>query len=127
MSQLAISTTIRSPYPKLPYQKIKDDVLGKNYELSLTFIGATRAQTLNHTYRHKDYIPNVLSFPLDTKTGEVFIAPVVAKQEAKKFSMTPEGYIGFLFIHACLHLKGHHHGATMEKAEKRYCQKYRLQ
>lgn len=127
MSAFSITSTVKSPYPKHPYEKIKDDILGKKYSVSLSFIGSTRAQSLNQTYRHKSYVPNVLAFPLDDAHGEIFITPTVARREAKKFSMTPDGYIGFLFIHACLHLKGHDHGATMEKAEKRYCQKYHLQ
>lgn len=127
MDTFAVSSTIQNPYPKLPYQKIKEDILGKKYTLSLAFIGAQRARTLNTIHRKKTYIPNVLSFPLDTDHGEIFITPDVASKEAKKFSMTPDGYLGFLFIHGCLHLKGHHHGDTMDKAEQKYCRKYNLQ
>ena len=126
MTCFSITQTTRTAYPKHPYEKIKDDILGRNYTLSLSFIGATRAQGLNKDYRKKNYTPNVLSFPLEDKHGEIFITPAVARKEAKKFSMTEKGYVGFLFIHACLHLKGHHHGATMERAEKKYCQKYRM-
>lgn len=126
MPHFSMSKSIRSAVPRHPYETIKNDILGKSYTLTLNFIGTQKAQQLNKTYRKKTYSPNVLAFPLDKHTGEVFITPVVAKKEAKKFSMTPNGYIGYLFIHACLHLKGHDHGATMEKAENRYCQKYRL-
>lgn len=126
MTSFAITNTTRSAYPSHPYEKIKNDILGKDYSLSLSFVGATRAEALNKTYRNKTYTPNVLSFPLDKNNGEIFIAPSVAKREAKKFSMTVRGYVGFLFIHGCLHLKGHDHGATMERAEKRYCAKYSL-
>ncbi len=119
-------TATSKTYPTLPYQKIKDDILGKRYALSLTFVGATRAQKLNREYRGKTYIPNVLSFPLDEKTGEVYITPAVAKKQAHSYNMSVPGYIGFLFIHALLHLKGYDHGATMDKAEDRYCRKYDL-
>lgn len=100
--------------------------MGKKYTVSLTFVGATLAQKLNQTYRKKTYVPNVLSFPLTEDTGEIFITPQVAKKEAQKFEMTVDGYIGFLYIHALLHLKGLDHGDTMEKAEKKYCSKYNL-
>ena len=126
MSFFSIANTTRGSFPDLPYETIKNDILGRNYNLSLNFIGATRAQKLNAAYRQKTYIPNVLSFPLTKEHGEVYIAPAVAHKEAHKYSMTPNGYIGFLFIHACLHLKGHLHGATMDKAEKRYSKKYQL-
>ena len=123
---ISISKTVRG-YPKLPYQEMQEDILGKRYELSLVFVGEKRALTLNQKYRKKSYIPNVLSFPLDTMHGEIYIAPQVAKREAAHREMSVRGYVGFLFIHGLLHLKGHAHGATMEKAEKRYLAKYGLQ
>ncbi len=126
MSEVAISATARS-YPKLPYSEMKDDILGKGYRLSLVFIGKTKARELNKKFRNKDYTPNVLSFPLSDKDGEIFITPVVAKTECKKYNFSPRGYIGFLYIHALLHLKGLAHGATMDAEEAKYTQKYGLQ
>lgn len=114
-------------YPKdLPYAKMKDCILGKKYELSLTFVGKTRAQALNKKYRDATYVPNVLSFPLSETMGEMYITPSVAEKEAHKFSLSPRGYIGFLFIHGLLHLKGYPHGATMERVEKKYIAQYNL-
>ncbi len=113
-------------FPKLPYEVMKDDILGKSYELTLVFIGERRARMLNLTHRKKSYVPNVLSFPLLPTAGEIYIAPKVAEKEAHKFDMTPTGYIGFLFIHGLLHLKGYPHGDTMEKAEKKFVYKYAL-
>jgi rRNA maturation RNase YbeY len=116
---IIISHTARS-FPKLPYEELKNEILGASYELSLTFIGATRAKELNLRHRKAAYIPNVLSFPLGTRAGEIYIAPVKATREARAWNMTPRRYIAFLFIHGLLHLKGHLHGATMEKAEQKY-------
>lgn len=112
--------------PRLPYEEIKDKILGKSYELSLTFIGEKRAYDLNHIHRKADYTPNVLSFPLADTVGEIYITPQVAKREAKKFGMTVRGFIGYLFIHGLLHLKGYPHGATMERAEKKYVKHFSL-
>lgn len=125
MADVAITTTARS-YPKLPYQKMKDDILGKGYRLSLVFVGATRAQKLNEQYRKKTYTPNVLSFPLTESDGEIFITPVIAKKEAHKFNLSYEGYIAYLFVHSLLHLKGLDHGDKMDKAEAKYVKKYSL-
>jgi len=105
---------------------MKDDVLGTSYSLSLVFIGADRAKTLNLKHRKKTYVPNVLSFPLDAVHGEIFITPIVAKKEARARGMSMRGYVGFLFIHGLLHLNGMAHGATMEEAEKIYCSRYNL-
>lgn len=124
-----MSTTIAASarsYPKLPYQELQKEILGKSYELSLVFVGATRAKQLNEQYRKKTYVPNVLSFPLTKNAGEIYITPAVVQKEAKKWGLTPRGYVGFLFIHGLLHLKGLDHGDTMEKAEKKYMHKYKL-
>ena len=120
-----ISKTART-YPQLPYKEIKEAVLGKNYELSLTFIGKKRAQDLNRTYRQAEYVPNVLSFPLSEKVGEIYITPLIAKREAKKIGMSVRGFTGYLFIHGLLHLKGYPHGDTMERAEKKYMKYFSL-
>jgi len=79
----AISSTVAS-YPRLPYDKIKTTVLGEAYSLSLVFVGEARAQRLNKKHRKKTYAPNVLSFPLGKKVGEIYIAPKIAEKEARK-------------------------------------------
>lgn len=122
---LTISSTIKH-YPKLPYDAMAREVLGTKHEVSLTFVGADRARSLNRSYRGKDYIPNVLSFPLTDKVGEVYIAPVVAVREASAFGMTAKGYIGYLFIHGLLHLKGLDHGPEMDKLEKKFRAHFKL-
>ena len=103
--------------PSLPFVRMKESILGKKYETSLLFVGPKKAKELNLRYRGKSYTPNVLSFPTSNTTGEIVICPVVAKKEAKKFQRTYENFVGFLFIHALLHLKGFDHGSRMEKAE----------
>jgi probable rRNA maturation factor len=103
---------------------MKNDVLGKRYNLSLQFVGPTRAAKLNSTYRQKTYTPNVLSFPLTEDTGEIFICPQVAVKEAAKYDLSTNGYVAYLFIHGLLHLKGLDHGDEMDKQEKRYLRKY---
>jgi probable rRNA maturation factor len=122
---LTISQSAKT-YPILPYAEMKDSVLGKSYTLALVFIGAKRARALNKTHRKATYIPNVLSFPLTDTVGEIYITPTIAKKEAHKFNLTPDGYIGFLFIHGLLHLKGYPHGDTMDKAEKKYLHRFAL-
>ncbi len=121
-----IASTSKASYPNFPYETIKNTILGKKYEVSLIFIGETRAKSLNQKYRQKDYVPNVLSFPLDNMYGEIFICPQIAKKEASKFSLSIEGYIVYLFIHGLLHLKGLDHGYTMDKLEKNYIKKFNL-
>lgn len=122
MSFTIASTT--ASYPDLAYETISRAILGRSYHLTLGFVGRTRAKQLNQTYRGKTYTPNVLSFPLTDDTGEIYICPAVAKVEAPHHLRTYEDYVGYLFIHGCLHLKGHDHGATMEKLEARYLKRF---
>ncbi len=123
MSTFAIASTVKS-YPTFQYETMKNDILGKRYDLSLQFVGPTRAAKLNQTYRQKTYTPNVLSFPLTEDTGEIFICPQVAVKEAAKYDLSTSGYVAYLFIHGLLHLKGLDHGDEMDKQEKRYLRKY---
>ena len=125
METLSISSTARH-YPTWPYQQMKNTILGREYVLSLSFVGATRARTFNQTYRKKDYVPNVLSFPLEAGVGEIIICPTVAKGEAKKFNLSVNGYIAYLFIHGLVHLKGHDHGDTMDKLEQKYVRQFKV-
>jgi len=122
-STCIIDSTVAS-YPQHPYETIKNDILGKRYTIHLTFVGPYRARTLNQTYRQKSYSPNVLSFPLDATVGEIYICPQVAKREAKRYNLSPEGYVAYLYIHGLLHLKGLDHGEEMERYEARYVRKY---
>jgi probable rRNA maturation factor len=122
---VSITSTVAS-YPTWPYEKIKRAILGAGYELSLSFVGEKRAHALNVKYRQKTYVPNVLSFPLTPSVGEIYICPAVAKREAKKFNLSVDGYIAYLFIHGCVHLKGHDHGDTMDKLEKKFLRQFNV-
>jgi probable rRNA maturation factor len=112
--------------PSLPFEQVKNDILKKKYELSLVSATKNLAQSLNIKYRKKDYIPNILSFPLTKETGEIFLHTRVIKKQYKDFNMSYEDYILFLFIHGCLHLKGYEHGQSMEKMENFYKKKYNI-
>ena len=126
MKDIVISSTVKTYPSTIPYTAIKRKILGTRYQLSLVFVGSTRATTLNQAYRQKSYTPNVLSFPITDTTGEMFICPAVAKREAPKFNLSTTGFIAYLFIHGCLHLKGYDHGATMDKLERKYCRAFNI-
>lgn len=103
---------------------LKNDILGKDYELSLAFINAEKSHQLNKTYRGKNKPTNILSFPLSKNEGEILICKEMVKKDAPKFKKTYKEFLGFLFIHGMLHLKGMRHGSRMEEAEKKYDKKY---
>jgi probable rRNA maturation factor len=106
--------------PRVPFARMKDAVLGADYELSLVFVGDEESREIAIESKGKDYVPNVLSFPLDDSSGEIFINPSEAKRQAKGFGRTPANMVAFLYIHGLVHLKGMDHGVTMERTEAKY-------
>jgi probable rRNA maturation factor len=118
--ELSNSTKSNLPFGELFFVKIKDEILKKNYELSLVFVGDKKSKELNLKYRGGKYVPNVLSFPIGKSAGEIFINPNQAKKECAKFYMTYKKFVAYLFIHGCLHLKGIDHGKKMDTLEEKY-------
>ncbi len=116
-----ISNTTRSVFPKkYNYNEMAAAVLGNKYELSLVFCGEHLMRKINRESRGKDYATNILSFPLSGTTGEMFICLPVCKKQYKNFDRTFENFVGFLFVHGLVHLKGHDHGATMDRLESKF-------
>ncbi len=126
MNKIFIRKTVRGKLPGLPFARIKSAILGDLYELSLVFAGDTLTRRLNRTHRGNDKSANVLSFPLEQNSGEIFLNLQQAKKDAPRFEKLYNAFVGFLFIHACLHLKGMRHGKQMENTEKRWCKKFGL-
>ena len=50
--------------------------------------------------------------------GEMFINPKQANRDSKKFNVSNKNFIGHLFIHGLLHLKGFAHGSKMNSTEQ---------
>jgi probable rRNA maturation factor len=111
---------------KLPFESIKLAALGKNYSLNLIIASPARLKKLNTIYRDKEYATDILSFPVSEKEGEIYISLAEAKKEASKFGRTYENFLAFLFIHGCVHLKGHDHSSTMEKIEMKLRKKFNI-
>jgi ssRNA-specific RNase YbeY (16S rRNA maturation enzyme) len=109
-----ITNLTKKQVSKIPWKKIKEEVLGKKYELSLIFAGNALLKKLNFKYRKKNKPASVLSFPLSKTEGEIFI-----NLSQKNHSPL------YLFIHALLHLKGLRHSAKMEVQEEKLMKKYR--
>ncbi len=108
------------------FLNIKNDILGKDYTLSIAFVDKKKSRELNKKYRNKDKATNVLSFALRKGMGELILCSDVIKKEAdsKKYGRDFDKLVGFLVIHGMLHLKGLEHSSTMEKLEEKYDKKY---
>lgn len=117
---LTITNTTKGKLPRLPFVKMANEVLGNEYECSLVIINSKKSQALNHTYRGKDMSTDILSFPLGKNEGEIFIDLITARKKSVQFERSYQNFIGFLFIHGLVHLKGYDHGDTMERQEKKF-------
>jgi rRNA maturation RNase YbeY len=108
----------------MEFEKIKQDILGKDYSLSIAFVSEKKSREINKKYRNIDKPTNVLSFALHKDAGEIILCKSVIKKQLKKFGRTFTQLVGFLVIHGMLHLKGMEHSSRMERAENKYDQKY---
>jgi len=114
----------RGSIPRISFEEIKDEVLGKDYKLNVIITTSAKIKKLNTIYRNKEHATDILSFPLSPNEGEIYISIKETKEEAKKFDRTYENFFAFLFIHGCTHLKGHDHSAIMEGIEVKIRQKF---
>ncbi len=86
-------------------------------ELTIRLVDEAEGRELNHTWRHKDYATNVLSFPagipdglLDIPLlGDLVICVPVVEREAAEQHKASEAHWAHLVIHGCLHLLGYDH------------------
>ncbi len=115
---LAIKKLTKERLPSVKWQEVSDRVLGPDYDLSLVFASNELSQKLNRAHKKKNQPTNVLSFPLDKKSGEIFLNPSVAKREAGLLGETFKNRLVYLLIHGLLHLKGYRHGSRMDVKER---------
>lgn len=112
--------------PRAIFRAIAEEALGSDYELSVAFVGSARMKKLNTIYRDKESATDILSFPLSATEGEIYICPSEAEREAPNFGRDYDSFVLFLFIHGCVHLIGHDHGATMERIESKIREKFEV-
>ncbi len=106
--------------PSLPFEQIKNKILGHKYDLSLIFVSEKKIHSLNKIYRKINSPTDILSFSVDKDSGEIFICQKIAKKMAPDFERKYNNFITFLFVHSCVHLLGHDHGDKMENLEIKF-------
>jgi len=92
---LSSGQVLKAASEALAYFGYKDNV-----ELSLVFVGRKKAKELNMKYRRKDYIPQVLGFPMSKepdgdgliRLGDIVICTQKLKYEVK-FQKTSLGKV----------------------------------
>jgi probable rRNA maturation factor len=91
--------------------------LAHDAEITVRIVDAEEGQSLNRSYRKKDYATNVLTFdymqsPM-VMADLVLCAPVVAR-EAQEQGKSLQDHYAHLLIHGALHAQGYDH-ETSEK------------
>ncbi len=90
------------------------------YSLAIRVVDEAEMQSLNLSYRQKDYPTNVLSFPSDlpdnlppelreSLLGDVLICAPVVEREAGEQKRPQSDHWAHLTIHGVLHLLGYDH------------------
>lgn len=116
----------------VPFVIYKNKILGKKYQLNLIFVNDKKIHQLNKTYRKVNKPTDILSFPIDKESGEIFICEKIAKNKAKDFDLPAQAgreynnFISFLFIHGCVHLLGYDHGDKMEAVEIKFRKLFKI-
>ena len=97
--------------------------------------GDAGLRRLNRDFRKKDYVTDVLSFPVgdafagppeeqnSPRLGDLAISLARARAQAREFGHTTEQEIQILMLHGVLHLMGHDHEidrGRMARLEKRW-------
>lgn len=118
-----IKRTVRDSV-RLPFEAMAKAILPVGYELSLVICGDSLARRMNMEYRTKSYKPNVLSFPISQKSGEIFLNIRKAEREARAMGVSRDWRLAHLFIHGCAHLRGHDHSDRMDALETKVLRKF---
>lgn len=109
---------------------LKTEEFTEDVEVSLSFVGKEEIKELNSSYRGKDMVTDVLSFPswddYSGTLGDVVICVDRAKEQAIEIGNSIDEEIIYLVIHSIFHLLGYDHMNEKDKAIMREKEKSAL-
>ncbi|WP_406615513.1 rRNA maturation RNase YbeY [Mycoplasmopsis hyopharyngis] len=101
--------------------------LDKLILVDITFVDTYEIQTLNKTYRNKDYVTDILSFDFGHEDiyndmpfvaiGELVICPEKIIAQAQEFNHSLKREYCYLFAHGLVHLMGYDHELEEERIQ----------
>lgn len=128
MNNLEIYNETKTKIPNFAFLELKNEILGKNFDLTISILEPKNSQKINKKQRKKDYVPNTLSFKYSKNSGEIVMTPEIIENEDYEIEngilTVYEDKFLYLLIHSSLHLTDLDHGAKMEKLENKYFVKY---
>ena len=105
-------------------------------EITVRIVDADEAQALNQDYRHKGYVPNVLTFEYGEISpgvlgGDVVICAPVVEREAREQGKPLKDHYAHMTVHGVLHLQGYDHlepreADIMESREAAILKRFRI-
>ncbi|RMX18012.1 rRNA maturation RNase YbeY [Vandammella animalimorsus] len=130
--QFAPAEQVRQHRQTLPRHRVARWIrhaLERDAEITVRIVDAEEGRELNHSYRHKDYATNVLTFdyaqqPL-VMADLVLCAPVIA-QEARQQGKTLEAHYAHMVVHGVLHAQGWDHETSEADAQAMEAQEVRI-
>jgi len=110
-------------------RKVKRELRLDGRELAICLVSNAEMARLNKTYRGKQGPTDVLSFPASVEAaygrassnslGDIAIAPMVARRNAKRYDRTLPVELRILILHGVLHLMGYDHERDSGQMERR--------
>jgi probable rRNA maturation factor len=104
--------------------------------VTVRFVDADEARALNHDFRRKDYVPNVLTFEYGDVApgvlgGDVVICAEVVEREAREQGKPLQNHYAHMTVHGVLHLQGYDHldaadAVIMETREAAILERFRI-
>ena len=120
---IELNNLTKEVVPRALLKKVAQSVLRKERRkagLSIVLLEKKHMLQLNRTYRKKNKVANVLSFPIpELGLGEVILCPAEIRKDAKKYGIPYTKALAWMLIHGILHVLGYTH-RRMIKKEKRY-------
>lgn len=123
------ATQHRAALPRHRVVRWLRQALAAPAEITVRIVDAEEGRQLNHSYRHKDYATNVLTFDYAQEpvvlADLVLCAPVVAREAAEQ-GKTLQAHYAHLLVHGALHAQGWDHETSEEDAAEMEAEEIRI-
>ena len=109
-------------------QQVQRELRLQTRDIDICLVSDAEMARLNRTHQGKRAATDVLSFPAGNSAlrgggksllGDIAIAPMVARRNAKRFGRTLTDELRILILHGVLHLMGYDHEADSGQMDRR--------